>query len=151
MADLEVAKRVLNQEIDGLKALDASLDKKFLELVEKIYATVHTYNGKIVLSGMGKSGHIAHKIAATLASTGTPAVFLHPAEASHGDMGIIANNDTVILLSNSGETPELKDIIAYCKRFGIFLVGIARRKTSATFLCAEPPRLQPRLRPDPRH
>ena len=137
MADIEVAKRVLQQEISGLKALEDALDEKFSELVNKVYATVHTYNGKIVLSGMGKSGHIAHKIAATLASTGTPSVFLHPAEASHGDMGIIANNDIVILLSNSGETPELKDIIAYTKRFGIFLVGIARRKTSALLEAAD--------------
>lgn len=137
MADIEVAKRVLKQEIEGLEALNKALDDKFIQMIEKIYATVHTYKGKVVLSGMGKSGHIAHKIAATMASTGTPAVFLHPGEASHGDMGIIASNDIVILLSNSGETQELKDIIAYCKRFGIFLVGIARRAGSALIEAAD--------------
>jgi len=80
---------------------------------------------------MGKSGHVARKIAATMASTGTPSFFVHPGEASHGDMGMITKNDVVILLSNSGETAELKDIIAYCKRFGIYLIGWARRATSA--------------------
>ncbi len=137
MADIDVAKRVIAQEISGLKALEIALDDRFVELINKIYATTHTYGGKVVLSGMGKSGHIAHKIAATLASTGTPSFFVHPAEASHGDMGMISKNDIVILLSNSGETTELKDIIAYCKRFGIFLVGIARRKTSALIEAAD--------------
>ena len=73
--------------------------------------------GRVIVSGMGKSGHVARKIAATLASTGTPALFVHPAEASHGDLGMITGEDVVLLLSNSGETPELADLIAYTRRF----------------------------------
>ena len=73
--------------------------------------------GRVIVSGMGKSGHVARKIAATLASTGTPALFVHPAEASHGDLGMITGDDVVLLLSNSGETPELADLIAYTRRF----------------------------------
>ena len=73
--------------------------------------------GRVIVSGMGKSGHVARKIAATLASTGTPALFVHPAEASHGDLGMITADDVVLLLSNSGETPELADLIAYTRRF----------------------------------
>ena len=130
MPDINVAKRVITQEIEGLEALKGALDK-FPEMVEKIYETIHSGKGRVILSGMGKSGHIANKIAATLASTGTPAFFVHPGEASHGDMGMITKNDVVILLSNSGETAELKDIIAYCKRFGIYLIGWARRASSA--------------------
>lgn len=131
MADIDIARRVIKQEIQGLAALETALDENFTALVEKIYSAVHNDNGRVIVSGMGKSGHIAKKIAATMASTGTPAFFVHPAEASHGDMGMITKHDIVILLSNSGETAELKDIIAYCKRFGVFLVGIARRQTSA--------------------
>ena len=131
MSNLQIAKRVLQQEIAGLKALDAALDDKFLAVVTKINEVIESGKGRVILSGMGKSGHIANKIAATMASTGTPAFFVHPAEASHGDMGMITANDVVILLSNSGETAELSDITAYCKRFGIFLVGIARRAQSA--------------------
>jgi arabinose-5-phosphate isomerase len=80
---------------------------------------------------MGKSGHIAHKIAATFASTGTPAQFVHPAEASHGDLGMIALGDSVLALSNSGDTAELSDIVAYTRRFGIPLVAMTRRESSA--------------------
>lgn len=129
--EIEIAKRVLQQEIAGLQALDAALDANFAVVVQKILQTLSDGNGRVILSGMGKSGHIAKKIAATMASTGTPAFFVHPAEASHGDMGMISANDVVILLSNSGETAELADITAYCKRFGIFLVGVARRAQSA--------------------
>ncbi|MCB2082343.1 MAG: KpsF/GutQ family sugar-phosphate isomerase, partial [Rickettsiales bacterium] len=86
--------------------------------------------GRIVISGMGKSGHIAKKIAATLASTGSPAMFVHPAEASHGDLGMITEQDAVLLLSNSGETPELGDMINYTKRFKIPLLALVRREKS---------------------
>ena len=75
--------------------------------------------GRVVVTGMGKSGHIARKVAATLASTGTPAFFLHPAEASHGDLGMIGAGDVVLAFSRSGETPELRDVIHYCKRFDV--------------------------------
>jgi arabinose-5-phosphate isomerase len=86
--------------------------------------------GRIIVSGMGKSGHVGRKIAATLASTGTPAHFVHPAEASHGDLGMLARGDAALVLSNSGETPELADIVAYTRRFGIPLIGVAGRADS---------------------
>jgi arabinose-5-phosphate isomerase len=137
MSNLEIAKRVLAQEAAGLNDLQAALDDKFLAVVARIEQMLADGKGRVILSGMGKSGHIAKKIAATMASTGTPAFFVHPAEASHGDMGMISANDVVILLSNSGETAELSDITAYCKRFGIFLVGIARRAQSALVEAAD--------------
>lgn len=123
---LKTAKNVIEREIEGLKALEDALGQNFIDAVKLITAC----RGKIVVSGMGKSGHIARKIAATFASTGTPAIFVHPAEASHGDLGMITKDDVVILLSNSGETAELKDVIFYCKRFDIPIIGIVRRKTS---------------------
>ena len=123
---IETAKKVLDKEIEGIEALKTVLDQKFEEAVNEIAAC----KGKVILSGMGKSGHIATKIAATLASTGTSAIFVHPGEASHGDLGVISKNDVCILLSNSGETAELKDIIFYCKRFEIKLISIVRRDTS---------------------
>ena len=86
--------------------------------------------GRVIVSGMGKSGHIARKIAATLASTGTPAQFVHPAEASHGDMGMLTKGDVVLVLSNSGETPELADVVAHTRRFHIPLIGVASRSDS---------------------
>ncbi|PIR32192.1 MAG: KpsF/GutQ family sugar-phosphate isomerase [Alphaproteobacteria bacterium CG11_big_fil_rev_8_21_14_0_20_44_7] len=131
MPDIKTAKRVLRQEIAGLEALENALGQEFIAVAQKIEDLIKDGKGRVVISGMGKSGHVAKKIAATLASTGTPAFFVHPAEASHGDLGMITAHDIVILLSNSGETAELKDISAYCKRFGIFLVGIVRKKTSA--------------------
>lgn len=124
--DIAFGKSVLEQEIKGLKALADSLDQSFVCAVEAISGI----DGRVIVTGMGKSGHIARKIAATMASTGTPAHFLHPSEASHGDLGVITKKDLVLALSNSGETSELSDIIAYCKRFSIPLIGVARRKGS---------------------
>ena len=124
--DIKAAYTVLDQEIKGLQALKESLGKLFIDAVEVLSGT----KGRIVLSGMGKSGHIGRKIAATMASTGTPALFVHPGEASHGDLGMITKDDAVILLSNSGETAELADIINYTRRFGITLIGMVRRDTS---------------------
>jgi len=114
------------QEIKGLEALLNFYDENFIKAVELILKC----KGRIIISGMGKSGHVANKIAATLASTGTPSFFIHPGEASHGDLGMITPQDVVILLSNSGETKELRDIIFYCKRFEIPLIGIVRRAES---------------------
>ena len=93
-------------------------------------ACIAGLKGRVIVSGMGKSGHIARKIAATMASTGTPAHFVHPAEASHGDLGMITKDDAVLALSNSGETAELSDMVNYCKRFGITLIAMVRRKGS---------------------
>lgn len=136
MPDNKIAIRVIDQEIAGLEELKKALGK-FPQMVEKIYDVTHKGNGRVIISGMGKSGHIANKIAATMSSTGTPTFFVHPGEASHGDLGMITKNDVVILLSNSGETAELKDIISYCKRFGIYLIGWARRSGSLLLEAAD--------------
>lgn len=123
---LDSARAVIACEVEGLNAVAAALDEKFEALVERISAL----KGRVIVSGMGKSGHIGRKIAATLASTGTPAHFVHPSEASHGDLGMITQDDLVLCLSNSGETPELRDIIAYTRRFAIPLVALVRREGS---------------------
>ncbi|WP_209765564.1 KpsF/GutQ family sugar-phosphate isomerase [Azospirillum rugosum] len=119
--------RVLRMEANALTALAASLDGAFTRALD----TLAGIAGRVVVTGMGKSGHVARKIAATLASTGTPALFVHPGEASHGDLGMIAREDAVIALSNSGETHELSDVIAYTRRFAIPLIGITRRAGSS--------------------
>ena len=123
---LATARRVISCEATALEALSSSLDQGFADAVELILNAT----GRVIVSGMGKSGHIARKIAATLASTGTPAHFVHPAEASHGDLGMMAQGDVALVLSNSGETPELADLIAYTRRFGISLIGIASNPES---------------------
>ena len=123
---LATGRRVIGVEAAALGTLAETLGAGFVEAVERILAAP----GRVVVSGMGKSGHVARKIAATFASTGTPAMFVHPAEASHGDLGMITGEDAVMLLSNSGETPELADLIAYTRRFGIPLIGVAGNATS---------------------
>lgn len=125
-AFLDTARRVIRIEADALNQLEASLDDSFTRAVELLIGA----KGRVIVSGMGKSGHIARKIAATLASTGTPAHFVHPAEASHGDLGMMGQGDVVIVLSNSGETPELADVIAYTRRFEIPMIGVASRADS---------------------
>lgn len=124
--DIAHGKATLAQEIEGLKALEKALGDAFAQAVE----CLANIKGRIIITGMGKSGHVARKIAATMASTGTPAYFVHPGEASHGDLGMIGRDDAVLALSNSGETAELSDIISYTKRFSIPLIGIARRAGS---------------------
>ncbi|MEM6564617.1 MAG: KpsF/GutQ family sugar-phosphate isomerase [Pseudomonadota bacterium] len=123
---LDTARRVIGIEVDALRQLQASLDDNFQAAVDLMLEA----KGRIIVCGMGKSGHIARKIAATLASTGTPAHFVHPAEASHGDLGMMGPGDVVIVLSNSGETPELADVIAYTRRFSIPMIGVASRSDS---------------------
>ena len=118
--------KTIETEIEGLKSLIDFFDEKYVKTVDLML----NCKGRVIISGMGKSGHIANKISATLASTGTPAFFIHPAEASHGDLGMITSQDVVILLSNSGETKELRDIIYYCKRFEIPIIGIVRKNDS---------------------
>ena len=120
-ADIDHARRVLALESDALKRLGESLDDSFAAAVDLFMKT----EGRVVVSGMGKSGHIARKIAATFASTGTPAQFVHPAEASHGDMGAITGRDAVMVMSNSGETREIADLLEHARRYGIPLVGVA--------------------------
>jgi len=118
--DLLVGRRVIRAEIDGLRQLAGALDGAFSAAVGLCAAA----SGRVIVTGMGKSGHIARKVAATFASTGTLAQFVHPAEASHGDLGMIGAGDVVIALSNSGNSAELNDIVAYSRRFKIPLVAI---------------------------
>ncbi len=127
---LNSAKKTIEAEIAGLNSLLEFLGDSFIKAVDIILQSSLKNGGRVIVSGMGKSGHIANKIAATMASTGTAAFSIHPGEASHGDLGMITKNDVVILLSNSGETKELKDIIYYCKRFSIPIIGIVRRQDS---------------------
>jgi arabinose-5-phosphate isomerase len=124
--DLAAARRVLQLEAEGVQALSAALDGRFAAAVELLVRVA----GRVVVSGIGKSGHVARKIAATLASTGTPAIWVHASEASHGDLGMVTPQDAVLLLSNSGETAELRDLVAYAKRFAIPLIGIVGRAGS---------------------
>jgi arabinose-5-phosphate isomerase len=139
-AFLAVARRVIQTEAEALGLLAQSLDASFARAVELMLSA----KGRIIISGMGKSGHIGRKIAATLASTGTPAQFVHPAEASHGDLGMISESDVVLMLSNSGETPELADIIAYTRRFGIPLIGVASRPESTLLKASDVALVLPR-------
>jgi len=118
--DVEVALRVIRAEIDGLQRLAAALDDGF----ERAVAVCAVAHGRIIVTGIGKSGHVGRKIAATLASTGSPAQFIHPAEASHGDLGMVGPRDAILALSNSGETAELADMVAYSRRFAIPLIAI---------------------------
>jgi arabinose-5-phosphate isomerase len=129
--DLEAASRALKTESEGIDALRTALGgplgTSFVAALDLLAAAT----GRVVVTGMGKSGHVARKIASTLASTGTPALFVHPGEASHGDLGMMADGDAVMALSNSGETAELSDIVAYTKLRRIPLIGITGRAPSA--------------------
>src|SRR5580704_9744963 len=118
--DLSVARRVIRAEIEGLEQLASALDTTFGAALDLCAAAP----GRLIVTGIGKSGHVARKIVATLASTGTPAQFVHPAEASHGDLGMIGAGDVVLALSNSGSSAELADIVAYARRFDIPLIAI---------------------------
>ena len=121
-----VARRVIEAEAAALLRLSGELPADFRAAVEAIRAAP----GRVVVSGIGKSGHIGRKIAATLASTGTPAMFLHPSEASHGDLGMVGRGDVCLLISNSGETAELRDLLSYAKRFGLTVIGVCQRPGS---------------------
>lgn len=125
--DLLAARRVLKLEGDALAALADALDESFVETIDRL----HEVTGRIIVTGMGKSGHVARKIAATLASTGSPSQFVHPGEASHGDLGMITAKDAVLALSYSGQTTELSDMVAYTRRYDIPLIAITGRRRSA--------------------
>ncbi|MDH1270854.1 KpsF/GutQ family sugar-phosphate isomerase [Rhizobium pusense] len=125
--------RVLDVERIALEELKKSLPADLPAVVTLILNT----KGRVVICGIGKSGHIGRKIAATLASTGTPATFVHPAEASHGDLGMIMPQDVCILISNSGETSELRDVLVHTRRFSIPLIGISRRPNSTLMQAAD--------------
>ncbi|SFC20453.1 KpsF/GutQ family sugar-phosphate isomerase [Tropicimonas isoalkanivorans] len=130
---MAVAKRVLDTESNALRRLQSELPEDFASVVEVILGN----SGRVIVSGMGKSGHVAQKIAATLSSTGTPSHFVHPAEASHGDLGMITAKDICILISNSGETAELGDLIAHARRFSVPIVGISRAPDSTLMRAAD--------------
>jgi arabinose-5-phosphate isomerase len=123
---LAIARRTLEIESEAVMKLTAQIDNNFLRAVDILLAC----SGRVVVSGMGKSGHIGGKIAASLASTGTPAFFMHPAEASHGDLGMITGEDVVIALSNSGESPEIASIVPLIKRRGARLIGMTGNPSS---------------------
>jgi arabinose-5-phosphate isomerase len=121
------ARRVIRQEAEAVAALEARIGEAFAEAVEAILAA----QGRVIVSGVGKSGIVARKIAATLTSTGTPATFLHPVEALHGDLGIVGTGDMAILLSKSGESEELRGLVEYLGRMGVRLVALVGRVDSS--------------------
>lgn len=130
---LSLAKAVIKTEQTAVSALEHRVDEQFYKACQFILECT----GRVVVLGMGKSGHIGGKIAATLASTGTPAFFVHPGEASHGDLGMITNKDVVLVLSNSGETSEMLTILPLIKRLGIPLISMTGRPTSTLATTAD--------------
>lgn len=140
-SDLFEARRVLNLESQALQALQETLDNRFLQAINIIAGS----KGHVIVSGMGKSGHVARKIAATLASTGTPSFFVHPAEASHGDLGMISTDDVILLLSCSGETAELSDILTFSRRYQLPLIAMTQRSQSTLAQTADVVLLLPNI------
>lgn len=124
--DILSAKRTIDKEVEALRMMEDELNGSLVEALD----LMQNIKGRIIVTGMGKSGHVGSKIAATLASTGTPSFFVHPGEASHGDLGMLTKEDAVLAISNSGETKELSDIILYCKRYNIPLIAITKNPTS---------------------
>jgi len=125
------ARRTLDLEINGLTLLRAAIEDGLGEVFAKAVAIIAASRGRVIVTGMGKSGHVGQKIAATLASTGTPAFFVHPGEASHGDLGMITREDAILALSWSGETVEMASILTYSRRFGVVLIALTSRPDSA--------------------
>lgn len=126
---LSEAKKVLSIELKSIKTLSSSFDDNFYNVVQTIFQT----KGRVIVTGIGKSGHIANKISATFSSTGTPSHFIHATEASHGDLGGIKKNDCILAISNSGQTNELNGILNYAKRFNIPLLSISTNKKSVLY------------------
>lgn len=133
MDALSIAKRVLQTEADAVRALIDKLDGSFEKAIDIIYEA----RGRLVVTGMGKSGLVGKKIAATLASTGTPAFFLHPAEASHGDLGMVTTRDVILAISNSGETDEITDLIPFLKRFNVTVISMTGNPNSTLARAAD--------------
>ena len=140
--DLAAAHRVLDYAGEAIRTLRENIDGAFGRAVDIVFAA----KGRVIVSGMGKSGHIGRKIAATLASTGTPAHFVHPAEASHGDLGALVPGDVLLMISWRGETAELSDLITYAKRFHIPLIGVAANEDSSLMQAADVKLLLPKSR-----
>ncbi len=146
-ADIQSAMRVLSAEARALDALADSVDDEFFKAVDAVHAMKNSEggSGRFIIAGIGKSGHVARKIAATLASTGTPSYFVHPGEASHGDMGMITDRDVVIMLSNSGENSELSDLIHYTRRYNITLIAMTSNPNSTLAKYADIRLVMPRV------
>ena len=125
--DILSANQTIDKEIEALNIMRQTLDESLIKALD----VMQNVKGRVIVTGMGKSGHIGNKIAATLASTGTPSFFVHPAEASHGDLGMLTENDCVLAISNGGESKELSDIIVYCKRYGIPLIAMTKNPNSS--------------------
>lgn len=125
--DIISARRTVDKEIEALNMMKDSLGTELSQALD----LMQNIKGRVIVTGMGKSGHIGRKIAATLASTGTPSFFVHPAEASHGDLGMLTENDCVLAISNGGESKELSDIIIYCKRYNIPLISMTKNPDSS--------------------
>ena len=128
--DLEIGINAIKMEADGLHAMADALDENFTQAVEAIDSMKKEHRGRLIVAGIGKSGHIAKKLVATLASTGTPSHFVHPGEASHGDLGMIQSEDLVLCISKSGETPEIKVLVPMLKTLGTSLIGMVSNKNS---------------------
>src|SRR5665213_3055138 len=141
-SDAKAAQRVFETAGEAIRSLGEALNGEFSRAVDILLSV----KGRVVVSGMGKSGHIARKIAATLASTGTPAQFIHPAEASHGDLGMLTRNDALLMLSYRGETAELSDLITYAKRFRIPLIGMAGNAESTLLKASDVALVLPKAR-----
>lgn len=124
--DIVAAKQAIDREVEALEIMKNELDDNLSKVLNLMQKT----KGRVIVTGMGKSGHIGRKIAATLASTGTPSFFVHPGEASHGDLGMLTANDVVLAISNGGESRELSDILMYCKRYNIPLVAMTKNPDS---------------------
>src|SRR5512142_3318108 len=120
MEIIEIARKVLRTEAEAVASLIEKLDSNF----EKVIDLIYDCHGRVIVTGMGKSGLVGKKVAATLASTGTPAFFMHPAEASHGDLGMVSSEDVVIAISNSGETDEILALVPFLKRFSVHLIAM---------------------------
>ncbi|MGA9561170.1 MAG: SIS domain-containing protein, partial [Pseudolabrys sp.] len=145
-AAIASALRTLEAEGGGVDALAAALRDGLGTAFATAVDLIRSAQGRVIVTGMGKSGHVARKIASTLASTGTPAFFVHPGEASHGDLGMIANNDVILALSWSGETAELKNITDYSRRYGIKLIAMTAIPESALAQVADAVLVLPQAR-----
>ena len=143
--DLESGIRTIKTEAAGLNALADFLDNEFSVAVETIHQMKQDRRGRLIIAGIGKSGHIGKKLVATLASTGTPSHFVHPGEASHGDLGMVTQHDVVLMISNSGENPELSDLIQYTRRFNIPLISITSKQDSALAKHSDTVLLMPKM------
>jgi len=128
---IQSARKTIQTEIEGMAKLSETLDDNFTKAIKTIHEMKQQRRGRLIVAGIGKSGHIANKIVATLASTGTPSFFVHPGEAAHGDLGMVTKDDVVLMISNSGEGPELAALITYTRRFNIPLIAITSNSNSA--------------------